>query len=83
MASCSSCVKLYNEKIWTTIFSRTGMNSKCFKASCTELIIYNLTHEELESLQYGLDHHILPKINRNNIKLNLNHFFKTYLVILR
>ena len=40
---------------------------------------YALSHEELNALSYGLDHHIPTKANRNAVSTEFEHFFQNLL----
>ena len=61
---------------------------KCNKSTTqTDLvrnIVYNfssyaLSHQELNALSYGLDHHIPTKANRNAVSAEFEHFFQNLL----
>ena len=40
---------------------------------------YALSHEELNALSYGLDHHISTKANKNAVSTEFEHFFQNLL----
>ena len=79
-------IKSRHEKKFQKFLTAQKSQNNVSKPALLKSIVRNfssnsLTQEEHESLSYGLDHHIPTNINKNKIKQNLNHFFKTYFII--
>ena len=80
--SCFKSIRLrHNKKLIKFRKSQQKCNKSTTQTELVRNIVYNfssyaLSHQELNALSYGLDHHIPTKANRNAVSTKLEHFFQ-------
>ena len=71
----------HNKKLIKFRKSQQKCNKSTTQTELVRNIVYNfssyaLSHQELNALSYGLDHHIPTKANRNAVSTEFEHFFQ-------
>ena len=74
----------HNKKLIKFRKSQQKCNKSTTQTELVRNIVYNfssyaLSHQELNVLSYGLDHHIPTKANRNAVSAEFEHFFQNLL----
>ena len=74
----------HNKKLIKFRKSQQKCNKSTTQTELVRNIVYNfssyaLSHQELNALSYGLDHHIPTKANRNAVSAEFEHFFQNLL----